>query len=153
MPNNPRAAQPSLLDWTPPQPVARFPEDKVRAATIASAICRGISVAMKECELSRDEISERMADFLGEPVSKNMLDAYSSEAREDHIINVVRFIALIHATEDRRLLELVADRFGWSVIEKRYLPLIELAHIHEAEDKLRRQRKSLTRRAQREGSF
>ncbi len=153
MASRPRSTQPSLLDWTAPEPTIRFPDDKVRAASIGAKICRGVSVAMTESEFSRDQIAARMSDFLGQRISRNVLDAYSSEAREDHVINVVRYIALIHATSDRRLLEMLAEMFGWCVVERRHLHLIELAHVQEAEDKLRRQRKTLTRRAKAEGCF
>jgi hypothetical protein len=87
----------------------------------------------------------------GEEVSKNMLDAYASEAREEHVINVVRFIALIHATQDRRLLEIVAEMFGWTVIERRYLRLIDLASLQEQQDEFRRRADATRRQAKSEG--
>jgi len=65
-----------------------------------------------------------MSAYLGEDVSENMLNAYASEARDEHIISLVRLIALIHATRDRRPLELIASMFGWAVIERRHLPAI-----------------------------
>lgn len=144
------SAQMDLLDWTPPEPVSRFDEDQVRAASIAGKVCRGVSVALKEAAQrgrSRDQVAQAMSDFLGADISKNMLDAYASQAREEHIINVVRFIALVHATKDRRLLEMIAEMFGWSVIERKYLPLIELAAVREKEDELSRKADALRRQA------
>jgi len=144
------AHQPDLLDWQPAEPVTRFDETLVRASSIAGRVCRGVSVALKEAAargLSREHIAQAMSDYLDESVSKNMLDAYASQAREEHIINVVRFIALVHATGDRRLLEMIAQMFGWSVIEERYLPLIELAQVREKEDELKRHSEALRRRA------
>jgi len=78
-------------------------------------------------------------------VPKNMLDAYASQGREDHSISLVRFIALIHATRDRRLLEMVAEQFGWSVIERKHLKMIELAQVEERLDELRRHADALKR--------
>jgi hypothetical protein len=140
-----------LLDWQPPQPVARFDADQVRAATINNKLCRAISLTLSESLLSRAEIAQRMGEFLGQSVSENMLNAYASQGREGHIINSVRLIALLHATQDRRLLELIAEMFGWTVIERRFLKLIELASIQEREDTLRRQREALRREAKSEG--
>lgn len=143
----------SLLEWEPPEPVTRFPDAQVRAATLAGKVAKGVSLALKDSEHPRGEIARRMSDFLGDEVSKFMLDAYASEARADHIINVVRFISLIHATGDRRLLEMIAEMFGWSVIERRYLPLIELAAVRDQEDRLRRQREALHRQARAGGAL
>jgi hypothetical protein len=143
--------QDDLLNWQPPAPVKRFDDDKVRAGSVAGRVCRAVSLSLKESGVDRSLIAERMSEFLGEEVSKNMLDAYSSQAREEHVINVVRFIALIHATRDRRLLEMVAEMFGWAVIERRYLKLIELASLNEHRDELRQRADAARRQAKSEG--
>lgn len=121
--------QPDLLEWAPSEPVVAFEPHTVRAASLAASISKAVSQALKG--KSRDAIAERMSAYLDEAVSPRMLDAYASEAKSDHIINVVRFIALIEATGDRRLLEFVAALFDWAVIERRYLPAIELAERME----------------------
>lgn len=147
------AAQPDLLEWEPPQPVARFPEGLVRAATLAGRVSRAVAAALTEAEECRETIAARMSSFLGERVSPAMLDAYASQARDDHRISVPRFVALLHATRDRRLLELLAEPMGWAVIERRHLPLIEVAAIREHEDELRRRREHLTRLARTGGGL
>ncbi|MBB4018201.1 hypothetical protein GGR16_003235 [Chelatococcus caeni] len=131
---NPRIRNPDQLDllgWVPSEPVKSFPVEKVRAASLASSLARAMSLTLKECGKPRGAVAEAMSAYLGEAVSENMLNAYASEAREEHIINIVRFVALIHATRDRRLLELIASMFDWAVIERRYLPAIELAERME----------------------
>jgi len=62
-----------LLAWEPP--AVRFEEPLVRAHTLNAKFARAISLALKECPLSREEVAERMSDWLGEVVSRNMLDA------------------------------------------------------------------------------
>jgi hypothetical protein len=146
-----RPVQADLLEWVPPAPVQRFEDVQVRAASIAGKLCRGISQALKDSGHARGVIAERMTAFLGEDVTANMLNAYASPAREDQVINVVRFVALIHATQDRRLLELLAETFGWIVIERRYLRLIELAALQEQQDELRRRTDAARRQAKSEG--
>lgn len=150
-PPDPR--QQNLLDWTPPQAVSRFPEHTVRAATIESRIARAVSQAMKDCEHSRDEIAKRMGEFLGEPVPKNMLDAYASLAREDHVISLPRFLALLHATADQRLLQTLAEMFGLAVVPQKFVTLIDLASLREREDELAKQRRMLERTARRDGAL
>jgi hypothetical protein len=139
--------QPDLLDWQPPEAVTRFKEEQVRAASFAARVSRAVAVALADCDAEREAIAARMSTFLGERVSPAMLDAYASQAREDHKISVPRFLALLHATRDRRLLELLAEPMGWAVIERRHLPLIEVAAIRDHEDELRRRREFLMRSA------
>ncbi len=143
----------NLLDWTPPEPVARFDDAQVRAATIAGRLCRAVSVALRDCDMPRAEVAKRMSAFLGSEVPKNMLDAYASVQREDRMISVLRLIALLHATRDRRLLELIAELFGWTVIERKYLPLIELAAVQDKRDELARQADVLRRQARGGGAL
>lgn len=139
--------QPDLLDWQPPEAVKRFPEEQVRAATFAARVSRAVAAALADADAEREAIAARMSSFLGERVSPAMLDAYASQAREDHRISVPRLMALLHATRDRRLLELLAEPLGWAVIDRRHLPLIEVAAIREHEDELRKRREFLMRSA------
>lgn len=140
------AQQLDLLDWTPPPATVRFDDAVVRAATIQARISRAISVALKDAGVDRAEIARRMTAFLGETVPVNMLNAYASQAREDHVISVPRFLALMAATGDRRLLQLLAEDMGWAVVEKRHLPMIELAEVQEKLAELEAHRAALKRR-------
>lgn len=87
----PAPVQASLLDWQQP---AAFPAEAVRASTLAGRISRAVSVSLSECKTPRREIARRMGAYLGEPVSTAMLDAYASQARDQHNISAVRLLAL-----------------------------------------------------------
>ena len=141
----PHPAQLDLLDWQPPEPAVRFPEEQVRAASFAARLSRAVSVALGDCGTPRDEIAARMSAYLGEVVSPAMLDAYASQARADHKISVPRFLALLHATKDRRLLELLAEPMGWSVIERHHLPAITKEAIREKREQMRQELRRLDR--------
>ncbi len=130
-----------LLSWQPP--AVRFEEPLVRAHTLNARFARAISLALKECGMTREEVAERMSEWLGETVSRNMLDAYASEARESHQINLPRFAALIHATEDWRLLSLLPEMFGFAVMPKEYEEIIELWRLEEAEREIERRKQAL----------
>ena len=149
----PHPGQLDLLAWTPPDVTDRFDDIRVRAASLSSRICLGISAALKDCGESRTQVAQAMSDYLGEPVTKNMLDAYASPAREDHVIPLTRFIALLHATRDRRLMELVAESLGWAVIDRRHLPMIELAAITEHQRELAGRADALRRKARMGGAL
>lgn len=141
------AEQLSLLGWTPPQAELAFAEAQIRGASLDARVSRAVAVALAECGKPRAAVAREMAAYLGEPVSPAMLDAYASVARDQHRISVTRWLALIHATGDRRLAQMLAEPFGWAVVEKRHLPLIEVALLREQEDDLRRRRDALMRRA------
>jgi hypothetical protein len=116
-----------MFDWEPPKMARAFEVAKVRAASLRAMVSKAVSLAMKECGKPRETLAKEIGEYLGEDCSKAMLDAYASEAREDHAISVVRFVALIHATQDIRLLNMIAEQFGWAVIPKRYLAAAEEA--------------------------
>ena len=136
-----------LLSWEPPQAALAFDEHDVRGATLAARVSRAVAVALRDCGRPRAAVARAMSEYLGERVSEPMLDAYASVARDQHAISTARFLALVHATGDRRLLELLAAPMGWAVIERRNLPLIRVAQIRDREDALRREREALMRQA------
>ncbi|QIB34783.1 DNA transposition protein [Ancylobacter pratisalsi] len=138
-----------LLGWEPSQPVVAFDPRTVRAASLAASISKAVSQSLKGRQ--REQIAERMSAYLDEQVSEHMLNAYASEARGEHIINVVRFIALVEATGDRRLLEFIAELFDWAVIERRYLPAIELAERLEKRAEMDRDIEAARRQLKRGG--
>jgi hypothetical protein len=135
----------NLFNWTPPQPAKAFEPEKVRAADLRATFCRGMSLALKECGKPREQVAEEMGSFLGEGCPKNMLDKYVSEASEDHSVTLVRFSALVHATRDMRLLQMLAQQFGWAVIPEKFLPAIEEAVLADKIEELQ-QRQKMARR-------
>lgn len=126
-----------LLNWQPPEVVRQFEPEQVRAASLRAAVAKAVGAALKDCAQTRECVAEAMSEYLGEPVGKNILDAYASEAREEHVINVVRFLALVHATGDDRLLQLLVEPFGLAVIDRKYLPAIEAEMAADLIDEMR----------------
>ena len=135
------AGQADLLAWSPPTPVRAFDPARVRAITLAGKIKRAIAEALRHAAddgVAREQIVAAMADYLSVDVSKNAVDAWASEAREENLPNIVRFVALMKATKDQRLLQVLADQCGWAVVDKKFLPLIELASLREHQDVVKR---------------
>ncbi|MCX5497291.1 DNA transposition protein [Kaistia dalseonensis] len=123
--------QMDLLDWRPASPVAAYVPERVKASTVARMLSKAVSETLKACGRSRADVAKAMTDYLGEAVTENVLNAYASESRDDLIISITRLDALLGVTKDRRLLELLAARHGWAVIERRHLPAIEMAELLE----------------------
>lgn len=134
---------PDLLSWQPRDLAVRYSEGQVRGASLYARFCRAIAMALKDCEEStgknRATIAKEMAEYLHEPsLSEDMLNKYASEASTNHNINLVRFAALVHVTQDMRLLSLIPDLFGFVVIEEKYLSVIKSMQLREKQHELQR---------------
>ena len=121
---------PDLLDWQPPKVAVGYQPEDVRANDLAARLSRAIALAMKDCPKQRQQIADDMSAYLGEKITKSMLETYASQARETNVINMARFAALIHATDDYRLLSLLTDLFGFSVVPDKHLHVIQIGRAH-----------------------
>jgi hypothetical protein len=119
--------EPGQLGFTfdPPAPAVRDADLAGFGAVIAACVGR----ALKDDPRSRDEIAGAMSALLAEPVTRCMLDAYASEARDQHNISACRFHALIAVTRRFDLLDLVARRIGAAVLVGEEIVTAELGHI------------------------
>lgn len=136
-----------LSEWTPPSVAVRFDAtERVRAISFGQRISRAVSEVLRDCSESREEIASAMSDFLGEEMSKNMLDAYASTARESHTISLERAFALLHATGDARIFGMELERFDLAVIPERYLGAVEDAMIEDQKEQLKRRQLAARRK-------
>lgn len=141
-------------DFDPETGVVGYTEDDqpaLRAATLDSRIAKAVSMALTDCKLERGAVAVEMTRYLGERVPVSVLNKYASESSTDHKISLARFIALIHATKDYRLLSLAAEMFGFSVVDNKYLPWIEYGQLSEVEGELRRRKDAALRQARKRG--
>lgn len=136
-----------LLAWEAPQVAPRLDPDTVRAETLRGRIARAVALVLRECELDRDVIVQRMGEFLDEPMTIAMLNAYASQAREEHTISAIRLVALAHATGDIRALQALIDPLDHVVIPNRYLPAIEAEMTAEQADALTQRADELRQQA------
>jgi hypothetical protein len=92
---------------------------------ISSAVGR----ALKEDSRPRAVVAGAVSALLGEDVSKFMLDAYASEAREGHSISAGRFLALMAATERLDILDAVISRIGGRVLVGEEFHTARVGHL------------------------
>lgn len=92
---------------------------------LAAAVGR----ALKEDDRSRDEIAGALSALLDEPVTRMMLDAYASEARDNHNISAARFFALIAATERHDLLDAAVRKIGAALLVGEEIHAAHLGHL------------------------
>lgn len=77
------------------------PRELGSALDFNTKLSQAMSRALDEARangLSRAEVAARMSEILGQDVSKGMIDAYTSQARDTHTISAVRFKAFVRAT-------------------------------------------------------
>jgi len=134
-----------LLGWQPPAIVERFDEEKVRSSSLRARISRAVAETLRDCNYGRDEIAEMMSAWLGEDVTEHMINAYASQAREDHTISFQRLLALVHVTGDTRVLQMGAELFGHTVINDKYLEWVEVGMKADRRDEARRQQEEIDR--------
>lgn len=95
-----------------------------------SRLKRGMSATIRETGMDRDAITQEMAR-MGAPISRSMLDAYTSEAKTDHDISVVRFKALIRALDAPALWDLAVSDEGLIILQGDEARLAEIARLQQ----------------------
>lgn len=119
-----------------PAPVVeRFEAEDVKAWSLDARLSKAVSLTMDESDMSRGEIARAMSDVLGKDVSKQMLDGYASQAREQHSISAVRLAALATVTGDARALNALLADFGLIVIPKSYEALLRREKARELKER------------------
>ncbi len=117
-------------DFEPPEAVARFPAEQVRAETLAGKLSRAVKATLDAFAKSRDDTAKSMTEFLGEECSKSMLDKYASQGAA-HSISAARLAALVAVTGDPRPLNALLEPIGLIVVPKRYEWLIRRERARE----------------------
>lgn len=125
-----------LLSWEPPEVAPRFEETRVRAASLAGKVCRVLAEALKEDGRSREEIATALSEFLGEEISRDTMDAWTSEARENNNISAYRFFGLAQILASPELLNELLTDTDLIVVDRKYQPLIERELALETKEKL-----------------
>lgn len=98
-------------------------------AGLERMIAAGVGRALKEDQRSRAEIAGAMSALLGEAVTSFMLDAYASEARDQHNISAARFLALIAATRRFDILDAVVRRVGAALLVGEEIHTARAGHL------------------------
>ena len=108
---------------------------------ISSAVAR----ILKEDHRTRYEIAGGVSALLDDEVSKAMLDAYCSEAKETHNISLGRFMALIAETGRYDVLRALVARIGAKLVMGEEALTVELGHLvarkQEIDDRINHLRK------------
>lgn len=119
--------------FDPPAPARRDAD----LAGLERVVAAAVAIALKEDTRSRFEIAGAVSALLDDEVSKAMLDAYASEAREAHNISAARLLALTAVTERFDLLDALLRRIGAALLVGDELRTARLGHLKAQEKALR----------------
>ncbi|MCP4392790.1 MAG: hypothetical protein GY804_00720 [Alphaproteobacteria bacterium] len=139
---------PDLLEGVGFETKRAFPvrqaTNRIRAEKFSAKMKHATARALKECDLPRDAIAEKMADMLDCPsFSKNMLDSYASERRGTHQLTLVRFKALVKVTGAKWLYDELVEDDGCVVLEGEEARLAESGLIEQRIKQLKSRKKEL----------
>lgn len=117
-------------------------------ADLERKVAAAVSQILREDGRSRFEIAGLVSALMGEDVSKFMLDAYASEARDGHNISLARFLGLVVATQRFDALDAVLRQVGVSAMVGDEIRLAEIGHLEAQKRQLDQRLKSLKSEAQ-----
>jgi hypothetical protein len=101
------------------------------------AVVRGlITDSIKRSAKSREEIAELMSQFTGQKITLRMLNAYTAEAAERHRFPLSFARAFCVAVGDWLLLNFIAERAGFRVIDARDTQVLEVGRSYLAQRKI-----------------
>lgn len=122
------------------------PSPAVAAGDLAgysAMVAASVGRMLRESRLDRPEIAKQMTAILAEPVSKAMLDAYASEAREGHNISASRWWALVAVTDRFDIADSIAKRAGARILSGDEIKAAELGHLQAEKDAIEARIKEL----------
>lgn len=92
---------------------------------------------------TRGVIAAEMSDLLDEDISRAMLDAYASPARDGHKVPMSRFLALIAVTNRQDLLDPIMREIGAAVLVGEEVHTARLGHIDQHIAQLKEERRRI----------
>ena len=129
--------------FDPPEP-ASIP---AALAGLERKISGAVSSILHGDERRREVIAAEMSVLLDEDVSRAMIDAYASPAREGHKVPLSRFLALVAVCDRHDMLDLVLREIGAAVLVGEEVHTARLGHIERQIARLQAERKAIAGKA------
>lgn len=126
-------------DYAPAPVVPRFDPDTVKAYRLQGRLAKAVARTLDDAGRSRADVAKAMTEVLGEDVSKAMLDAYASQAKESHQISAARLAALVEVTGDARALNVLLADFGLIAVPDKYEALLRREAAREMRERIERE--------------
>lgn len=117
--------------------------EEASLAGLGRMVAAAVGRILHEDERNRHQIAGRVSELLDEAVSKEMLDAYSSESRDGHNVSFHRFLALVAATDRHDVLDMLIRQIGGAVLIGEEIHTAQLGHIDRQIAELKARRRSI----------
>lgn len=98
-------------------------------AGLERQISGAVSAILHDDPRSREEIAALMSVLLADEVSRSMLDAYASPAREGHKVPASRLLALIAVCNRHDLLDHLVRSIGAAILVGEEVLTAQLGHL------------------------
>lgn len=118
---------PDQMAFTFDAPLAAVEEGGLR--NLERQVASAIGNILTKYPAGRFEIAGMVSALLDDEVSKSMLDAYSSEAKDSHNISLARFLALVVVTQRFDALDAILRQIGCGVLVGEEIYLAEAGHL------------------------
>lgn len=116
-------------------------------AGLEAQICRAAGTILNSDSRSREVLAAEISVLLDEEVSRAMLDAYSSPAREGHKVPMSRFFALVAVTGRHDVLDQLVRPIGAALLVGEEIQTARLGQIDRQMQALKEERARLATRA------
>ncbi|PTR11793.1 MULTISPECIES: hypothetical protein [unclassified Novosphingobium] len=135
-------AHPDQLGFVFTAPVAAT--GAAALAGLEQRICRTVGAMLNSDTRQRELIAAEMSILLDEEVSRAMLDAYSSPARDQHKVPMSRFLALVAVTQRHDLLDPLMREIGAALLIGEEVKTARLGQIERAMAMLDEERRKIS---------
>lgn len=129
--------------FEPPKPASA----PAQLAGLERQICRTVGTILASDPRSRWEIAAKVSELLDEDVSKSMLDAYASPARDDHRVPMSRIFALVAVTGRLDLLDPLTREIGAGLLVGDEVKTARIGHLRQHRSKIDEELRALERQA------
>ncbi len=113
-------------------------------AGLERAICESVGEVLNSDGRRREVIAVEMAALLDdETVSRAMLDAYASPAKDLHRMPMSRFLALIAVTNRHDVFDRLVRKIGAAILVREEVKTARLGHLDREIEKLKAEQRAL----------
>lgn len=124
-----------------------MPAGPAALAGLEARICATVGSMIASAGRPREVIAAEMSVMLDDDISKAMLDAYSSPARDTHRVPMSRFFALTAVTARLDLMDPLIREIGGSVLIGSEVNTARLGHLRQQARKIATEIKALEQMA------
>ncbi len=121
----------------------RMSDKPAALAGLESQIASAVGTILNSITEPREVTAAKMSVLLADQVSRQMLDAYASPAREGHKVPMSRFLALVAVTKRHDVLDILMREIGAAVLVDEEIQTARIGQLQLTIDEANRELKRL----------